>query len=140
MNFFSHLVKYFTNITTGIVFVFIAIQLIEGHDTLDTKTLIEIPCAAFATALVTAVIYAAEPKTTKALCIKIAVHYLILSIIMVILGNMFGWVDLDLAGILTMVITTAAVYIFTFAVSYISVKNESDKLNSALKRKRSEKT
>ncbi len=139
MKFFSHLVKYFSYITTGIVFVFIVIQLKEGYDTLDTKTLIQIPCAGFATALVTTVFLIGKWELPVAFGFRVALHYLTMLTMMIIIGILFGWIDFDFTGIMTMVITTAAVYIFTFAVTYISVKNEANELNTALKKMRSEK-
>ncbi|MDE6593376.1 MAG: DUF3021 domain-containing protein [Oscillospiraceae bacterium] len=139
MKFFSYLVKYFTYITTGIVFVFIAILLIGDHDGLSREELIQIPCAGFATALVTTVLLVGKWEFPVAFGFRIALHYLMMLAMMIVIGILFEWIEFDLAGIITMVIATAAVYIFTFAVTYISVKNEADELNSALKKKRSEK-
>lgn len=136
MKIFSELVRFFAYITTGIVFVFIAILLIEGGESISVKSLILIPCAAFVTALVTVIFYSKEAVTLKELCIKIALHYLTLCIIMVIFGTAAGWIELDIYGIMTMVIATAAVYVFTFAGAYLSLKSEADKLNRALKSKR----
>ncbi|MDE7293008.1 MAG: DUF3021 domain-containing protein [Oscillospiraceae bacterium] len=139
MNFFSHLMKFFTYITTGILFVFIAILLIGDHDGISREELIQIPCAGFATALVTTVLLIGKWEIPVAFGFRVVLHYLIMLAMMIIIGILFGWIEFDLAGIITMVIATAAVYIFTFAVTYISVKNEADELNLALKKKRSEK-
>lgn len=139
MNFFSHLVKYFTYITTGILFVFIVVQLKEGYDTLDTKTLIEIPCAGFATALVTTALLVGKWEFPVPFGFRIVLHYLMMLAMMIVIGILFGWINFDFTGIMTMVIATAAVYIFTFAATYISVKNEANELNTALKKMRSEK-
>ena len=139
MRLITDLVKYFVYITTGIVFVFIAMLLIEGGSGISTQTLIRIPCAGFVTALVTVIIYSREAMTKKAFYIRIAVHYLLLCVIMVIFGTAFGWVNLNLAGIMTIVISTAAIYAFTFAGAYLSSKSEAEKLNKALKSKREQR-
>lgn len=139
MRFITDLVKYFVYITTGIVFVFVARLLIEGGSGISTQTLIRIPCAAFVTALVTVIICSSEALTKKAFYIRIAVHYLLLCIIMVIFGTAFEWINLDLAGVITMVISTAAIYAFTFAGGYLSSKSEAEKFNKALKDKRDRK-
>lgn len=137
MKFITDLVKYFTFITTGIVIVFIVIVLIGGHDGISTATLIQIPCSALATSLVTVLFYPKESKTMKEYNLRLLLHYLVLCVVMVVLGTAFEWVNLNLNGILTMVISTAVVYIFTFTAAFLSSKHEADELNSALKNKHS---
>lgn len=139
MRFITDLVKYFVYITTGIVFVFIARLLIEGGSGISTQTLIRIPCAGFVTALVTVIICSSEALTKKVFYIRIAVHYLLLCVIMVIFGTAFEWINFDLAGVMTMVISTAAIYVFTFVGGYLSSKSEAEKFNKALKDKRDRK-
>lgn len=139
MRFITDLIRYFVYITTGILFVFIAMLLIEGGSGVSTQTLIRIPCAGLATALITAVIYSREAVKKKELYIRISVHYILLCITMIALGTAFEWVNFDLAGVMTMVISTAAIYAFTFAGAYLSSKSEAEKLNKALKSKREQK-
>lgn len=139
MKFITDLIRYFVYITTGILFVFIAMLLIEGGSGVSTQTLIRIPCAGLATALITAVIYSREAVKKKELYIRISVHYILLCITMIALGTAFKWVNFNLAGIMTIVISTAAIYAFTFAGAYLSSKSEAEKLNKALKSKREQK-
>lgn len=139
MRFITDLIRYFVYITTGILFVFIAMLLIEGGSGVSTQTLIRIPCAGLATALITAVIYSREAVKKKELYIRISVHYILLCITMIALGTAFEWVNFDLAGVMTMVISTAAIYAFTFTGAYLSSKSEAKKLNEALKSKREQK-
>lgn len=139
MRFITDLLKYFVSITTGILFVFIIILLLNGSGSVSTQMLVQIPCAAFVTALVTVIICSKETVTKKELYIRIAIHYLLLCVIMVILGTAFGWVYFDLAGIVTMAVSTAVIYAFTFAGTYLSSKSEAEKLNKALKNKREQK-
>ncbi len=139
MKFITDLIRYFVYITTGILFVFIAMLLIEGGSGVSTQTLIRIPCAGLATALITAVIYSREAVKKKELYIRISVHYILLCITMIALGTAFEWVNFNLAGVMTIVISTAAIYAFTFAGAYLSSKSEAEKLNKALKSKREQK-
>ena len=139
MKFITELLKYFVYITTGILLVFIVIMLLGGYESIRTQTLMQIPLAAFVTALVTVIIYSKETMMKKEFNIRMAVHYLLLCVIMVIFGTAFGWVNLDIAGVITIVISTAAIYAFTFAGAYLSSKNEAEKLNKALKSKRENK-
>ncbi|MDE5991700.1 MAG: DUF3021 domain-containing protein [Oscillospiraceae bacterium] len=139
MKFITDLMRYFVYITTGILFVFITMLLIEGSDSISIQKLIQIPCAAFVTALVTVIIYSREAVMKKEFYIRIAIHYLLLCVIMVILGTAFEWIKIDLAGIMTMVISTAAIYVFTFVGAYLLSKSEAEKLNKALKSKREQR-
>lgn len=139
MKFITDLIRYFVYITTGILFVFITILLLNGGSGISLQALIEIPCAALATALVTVFIYSKEAVMKREFYIRIAVHYLLLCIIMVIFGTAFDWIGFDLAGVITIMISTAAVYAFTFAGTYLSSKSDAKKLNKALKSKREQK-
>ncbi len=139
MKFITDLIKYFVYITTGILFVFIAILLIGGIGSISIQKLIQIPCAAFVTALVTVIICSKEVITKKEFYIGKTIHYIFLCVIMVILGTAFEWIKLDLAGVMTMVISTAAIYAFTFVGTYLSSKSEAEKLNKALKSKREQR-
>lgn len=139
MKFITDLIKYFVYITTGILFVFIVILLINGSESISVRTIVQIPLAALATALVTVLIYLKEALTKKGFYIRMAVHYVMLCVVMVIFGTAVGWVALDLAGIMTMVISTAAIYAFTYGGTYLSSKSEAEKLNRALKSKREQR-
>lgn len=139
MKFITDLIRYFVYITTGIIFVFIAILLLKGYSGISTESLIRIPCAALVTALVTVIIYSRETMTKKEFYVRMAIHYLLLCVIMVFFGIAFGWIDLSLAGVMTMIIATAAVYAFTFAGVYLSSKSEAEELNRALKNKREQR-
>ena len=139
MRFITDLIRYFVYITTGILFVFITILLINGGSGISLQTLIEIPCAALATALVTVFIYSKEAVMKREFYIRMTVHYLLLCFIMVILGTVFGWIEFNISGVITIVISTAAIYAFTFAGAYLSSKSDAKKLNKALQSKREQK-
>ncbi len=134
-SFFTDLMNYFTRITTGIVFAFIIILFFNGKEGMTFTTLFEIPLMGILTALVTTLIHHNEVSGRR-LAARIAVHFVLISVIMSIFGVLFGWVDFDLCGISMMVLATAGVYSFTFALTYFTAKREADELNQALQRKR----
>lgn len=139
MKFITDLIRYFVYITTGILFVFITILLLNGGSGISLQTLVEIPCTALVTALVTVFIYSKEAIMKREFYIRIAVHYLLLCFIMVVLGTAFGWIEFNISGVVTIVISTAAIYAFTFAGAYLSSKSDAKKLNKALKNKREQR-
>ncbi len=132
---FTEIIKYFTSITTGIVLVFIVIILIQGDKSFPTKFLFEIPCASLATSLLTILLAPDETSQPKPFFLRVTLHYIALCVLMTVLGVSFGWVKLDASGILTMILSTAGVYVFTYAVSYFSSMRDAEEINSALNRK-----
>ncbi len=134
MKYITEIIKYFTFITTGIVILFIVLMLIDGDDIITLSTLIKIPCAALATSVVTVIF---DPSETKRnFILSMLLHYLVLCIVMIGIGKLFGWISLDIHGILLMVISVAVIYAFTFAVTYITSKNDAEELNRALKNRK----
>ncbi|MBQ5330672.1 MAG: DUF3021 family protein [Oscillospiraceae bacterium] len=122
----------FANITTGIVMVFIVVCLIFGYGSISMSMLISIPAASLITSLLTLLLFPNESGTRGKYFFGIFIHYAALWAVMTAYGIFCGWIDFDISGILTMAVSTAAVYIFTFAVSYLSSKRDADELNSAL--------
>ncbi|MBQ9384326.1 MAG: DUF3021 family protein [Ruminiclostridium sp.] len=137
MKYITEIIRYFTYITTGMVILFIVLMLIQGDDGIRLSTLIEIPCAALLTSAITVLLYPSEGKTRKAYLCRVLLHYLALCVVMIVMGILFGWIELNFHGILLMVISVAAIYAFTFVVAYITSKNEAEELNRALKKWRS---
>lgn len=136
MKFLSTLMRYFVYVTTGIVFVFIVISLMYGLDSISLQQLIHIPCAALATALASVIVYPQDEMAKREFTIRVVLHCLLLCVIMIFLGVTFEWITLNLQGVMTMVLSTAAVYAFTFVGMYLSSKSEAGALNKALKTKR----
>ncbi len=136
MKYITEIIKYFTFITTGIVILFIAIMLIQGNDGITLRTLIGIACLGLVTAVVTVFLYPAEAKNKREFWLKLLLHYVVLCIVISAFGILFGWIGLNFKGILLMMVCTAAVYAFTYAVAYLSSKNDADALNQALKQRK----
>ena len=137
MKYITEIIKYFTFITTGIVILFVAILLIQGGDSISLKTLIGMPCLGLVTAVVTVFLYPAEARTRREFWLKLLLHYFVLCVAISVFGMVFGRIGLDFKGILLMMVCTAAVYAFTYAVAYLSSKNDADELNQALKKRKS---
>ena len=137
MKYITEIIRYFTFITTGIVILFIVLMLIKGNDCILLSTLIKIPCAALATSIVTVIFYPTETQSKKEYILKVLLHYLVLCIVMTIFGVLAEWISFNFIGIMIMVISTAAVYIFTYTITFLRSKNDADELNMALKNKRS---
>lgn len=137
MRYVTAIIKNFTFITTGIVILFIILMLIQGDDAVTLTTLIEIPCAALATSVVTVLLYPVEAKTKWAYRLRMLLHYLALCIVMIIMGILFGWIGFKIPDILLMMLSVAAIYAFTFTVTFITLKNDADELNRVLKNKQS---
>ena len=136
MRYLKEIVKYFTCITTGIVILFIVLCFIQDDtDGISTVTLAEIPAAALLTSVVTVFFYPSEEKPAKSFRIQLLIHYVLLCVVMNVAGVLFGWIEFGLTDILLMCVSTAAVYAFTYAVTYISSMQDADELNRALKDK-----
>lgn len=130
---FTEFVKYFMNITTGILIICAVNSF--GTEMLSGKVLWQILIAGAGTALLTTIIYNKEVSTTKGFVLMTAVHYILLCVIMIIIGITFDWMSFNLSGIIMMVISVALVYVFTFFGRYIIDKKEADSFNKALKNK-----
>lgn len=138
MKFFTDMLKYFVSITTGTVLIFIVEMLISGSEGVTIKTLAEMPLMGLLTAFITAAILR-EEASGRQFVIRQSIHYVLITVTMSVFAVLFGWVDFTVSGILMIVLGTAAVYAFTYLMTYLLSKKEADELNSALRRKRSER-
>jgi len=98
--------------------------------------LLQVAAAGAITALVSAIAFYKEPKTSKQFWIVNAIHYVLMCVIMIFIGLWFGWLSLELKGILSMVISVALVYAITFTLNYLLAKKDADEINKALQRRR----
>lgn len=135
MKFLAELIKYFTYITTGIIFAFIINVAVVGVESVPVVMIAEIPAAGFVTALITAIIFEKDVKTKKGMFLLCVIHFILLSIVMIVIGLLFEWINRDAQGIILMLLCVAFVYGFTSAVSYFTAKKEADEINAALKNK-----
>lgn len=142
MKFFTEFLKYFVIITTGVLLMCaVNVSFSEtGGTTLSLGvTLWQILGAGAVTALVTVLVFKRECSTKKQFIAMGVIHYILICVIMITLGVLFGWMDLNIGGIMMMTVSVALVYLFTYAVSYISAKHQADEFNRALNEKYKDK-
>ena len=132
-------IKWFFYITTCVLFVCAANIQILGGETVPTITLWQILLSGFFTALVTVILRPGEQDGGRIVLIKIIVHYFVLCGVMIGCGYRFGWMDLNLNGILMMAVSVAVVYLMVFLASYWLDKKQADEINKKLKGKYSDK-
>lgn len=133
--FLKNFLRWTITITTGITLIVGLIVL--KYDYIPANIVIRILAAGLVTALVTTIFFTYEPKKKVGKCfgfVFFLLHYLSLCIIMTIIGVSFGWFEATLSGILEIVLSVGAVYIFTVVISAILLKGDADKMNEALKK------
>ena len=131
MKFIIEFAKFFVCITTGVIIICAVNCSLSGDIVLNGDVLWNILFTGMLTALVSAVIF----RSTEHFFIKAVIHYIILCFIMIFLGLQFGWMQLELSGIIMMVLSVAAVYIFTCLTRYITDYKDADRMNKALERR-----
>ncbi len=139
MKFLKTFVNFFSTITLGILIVCTLNIYANGITQVPSLMLPQVLLAGFTTALVTTIIFSFDPRSKRAFLLTCAIHYIMLCIIMIVFGAWFGWIPLGLGGILTMVISVAAVYAFTFCLTFLLMKKEADALNKALEQRKQRK-
>lgn len=129
------LIKWFCYITPGIVFVCAVNAALAGETAIPVTNLWQILLSALLTALVTTLLLPKEWDHKLTVCAGILLHYAALSIVMISFGCWFGWMRLDAAGILMMLISVAAVYMFVLLTYFLIDIRQADKINQKLKEK-----
>lgn len=132
-------IKWFFYITTCVLFVCAANIQISGDETVPTITLWQILLSGFITALITVILRPGEQDGGRIGVIKIIVHYFVLCGVMIGCGCRFGWMNLNLNGIVMMAVSVAVVYLLVFLAGYWLDKKQADEINKKLKGKYSDK-
>ena len=139
MNKLFEFVRWFFYINTCVLFVCAANIQISCSETVPTITLLQILLSGFFTALVTVIFRPGEQDGGRVVLIKIMVHYFVLCGVMIGCGCRFGWMDLNLNGIVMMAVSVAVVYLLVFLAGYWLDKKQADEINKKLKGKYSDK-
>lgn len=135
MKIFGNFIKWFLYITVGILIVCGFSYKMAGNETVTVDVFWMILLSAFVTTLVTVLILPREEDGKVKTCIKLGLHYIILCVIMCFLGERFGWVDFNMAGVVGMAIRVGLVYLLAFTAYYIiDIKQASD-INKMLQEK-----
>ena len=65
--------------------------------------------------------------------LRLVVHYVLITLGVLICGWLYGWYELSVVGVLAMCLTSAAVYFFTSALNYQIYKKTAEQMNEKLK-------
>ena len=131
----SEYIKWYLYITAGILLVTAIAFTSYGVDSLPAATLWQIMGSGLLTTFVTVLMAFKETRSKTATIVKHVLHYLALCAVMVVCGNWFGWMNLDLGGIVFMAVTVAVVYVLAFSVYYIIDLKQAKDINEVLKEK-----
>lgn len=134
----SEFVRWFFYITTCVLFLFAANMQLSGGDVISASTLWQIMLSGFVTSLVTVIFRPAEQDSGRVAIIKIVIHYLVLCVVMILFGYWFGWMNLNIQGIIMMTLSVAIVYFLVYFATYWLNKKQTDEINQKLKKKYSE--
>lgn len=135
----SEFVKYFAFITTGVVIAHAIVYSVCDIQSLHADTLWKILAAGAVTSLVTVAFCVDSTGERKITPLMMICHYAAICVVMIIMGTWFGWMKLNALGILFMCITNAAMYGFTYLMSYLTGKRDADEINKALLKRKGEK-
>lgn len=77
----------------------------------------------------------AKPAEAK---IRQIVHFIFINIVVLGFGYLFGWCEASVGGVLFMCLTCAAVYAFTYGLTYLNDVKTADRINRKLQADQSE--
>lgn len=135
MKTFGKFVKWFLYIATGILVVCGINFKIAGVKMVSVDVFGDILFSAFVTTLVTVLLIPRECDRKIKTCVKLALHYISLCVIMFFLGAWFGWISLNRAGIAAMAVNVALVYLFASAVYCLIDIKQAGEINRMLQAK-----
>ncbi len=133
MRTFSNFVKWFLYITTGILVICGINYKMAGATIVTVDIFWMILFCGFVTTLATMLLLPKEEDGRTKSCIKFALHYVVLCTIMIPLGVWFGWIELQLTGIVTMLIDVGGVYLLSLGAHYLIDCKQADEINRMLK-------
>ncbi len=132
MRFVKSFIEWFTTITTAILMVCALTICLDGSG-VPSNILRDLLIAGALTSLVTTIIFLYDYKEWKTFLVASLIHYVLLCVIMIFLGIQFGWMRLDLGGLVMMSVDVALVYAIVVLFTYVLCKKEADELNQALR-------
>lgn len=135
MRFLKDLLRNFAYVTSGTVIAFAVYTAVTGVKEVPIIMVAEIPVAGLVTALIATAMLFKEQRTRKGIIAVTVLNYIFESAAMVALGLLFGWIEPQIKQILLMLACVVFVYVFTFVISYLTLKKEADEINEALKNK-----
>lgn len=135
MKIISSFIKWYFYITTGILFVCAINITLSREENIPSNTLWKVLLSGFLTTAVTIGFLLRESDSKFVMIYRMILHYLALSIVMILSGRWFGWLEFDISGIVMMLLSVAVVYLLTFLVYYILDRKEAQEVNQKLNEK-----
>lgn len=68
--------------------------------------------------------------------LRLVLHYVYVTTVVLVCGYFFGWYKLSVSGVLLMCLTSAAVYVFTFSLRGINDGKMAKKMNAKLEERK----
>lgn len=135
MKIISSFIKWYFYITTGILLVCAINMTLLREENIPSDTLWKILLSGFLTTVVTMFFLFRESDSKFVMIYRMILHYLALSIVMILSGRWFGWLEFDISGIVMMLLSVAVVYFLTFLAYYILDRKEAQEINQKLNEK-----
>ena len=135
MKIISSFIKWYFYITTGILFVCAINMTLSREENIPSDTLWKILLSGFLTTVVTMFFLFRESDSKFVMIYRMILHYLALSIVMILSGRWFGWLEFDISGIVMMLLSVAVVYFLTSFAYYILDRKEAQEINQKLNEK-----
>ena len=135
MKIISSFIKWYFYITTGILFVCATNITLSREENIPSNTLWKVLLSGFLTTAVTIGFLLRESDSKFVMIYRMILHYLALSIVMILSGRWFGWLEFDISGIVMMLLSVAVVYFLTSFAYYILDRKEAQEINQKLNEK-----
>lgn len=135
MKIISSFIKWYFYITTGILFVCAINITLSREENIPSNTLWKVLLSGFLTTAVTIGFLLRESDSKFVMIYRMILHYLALSIVMILSGRWFGWLEFDISGIVMMLLSVAVVYFLTSFAYYILDRKEAQEINQKLNEK-----
>lgn len=132
----QYFISMFTKITTGTLLICALIVTLNGLETWTTMVLWQIPAIALAATAVTMLALPDREFTRRVLIIRYIIHYVLITVVILLAGYWFGWYEITPIGCISMMASIAAVYGFTYFTNWLSGKRSAEELNKALQDRR----
>ena len=139
MNVIKRFINWFTKITTGTLLICAVAMEASGVGLWTSDVLWHILIVGAVTTILTMVVLPDKEYTRNEGIIRYAVHFVLLSAAVLIMGAIFDWYEPSPLGCSVMVLYVAAVYGFTYWAEYLRRKKSADEINKALERRRTRK-
>lgn len=134
--FLERFAEWFVFIATGtLIICAINFALFSDGEQIPRATLSQILFSSMLTAAVTAIFFMMEPLKKSGMVLCFLLHFSSLTVIMVLCGLRFGWVESGLFEIVKMGISVAFVYAFVMIIYYILDVRRAEQINRRLKEK-----